>query len=169
MSALAGLIVQDFASNAHRKIRSVMLTLDSDGNVIDPTTVGARPEARGQLEDAGGVGYLREILNDTCSSENTPAYAEIVRAQSMRRQATARITEARMKAMRGAFSIAEIISELSATRERLADEIGSQRERFPEVRSAVPEAARQAHERRRNDRRVCFPAAAISVFKGLAG
>jgi replicative DNA helicase len=76
------LIFGDFYRPEHRLIYRHMATLADASKPIDPVTVADALNANGQLENAGGFGYLAELARDTPSASNIRAYATVVRDRS---------------------------------------------------------------------------------------
>ena len=76
---------QSFYSNQHRIVWSALLELHTKGSPIDILTISARLKEKEQLEQAGGVAFLSEVINSVPSSTNANHYAEIVeKKHSMR-------------------------------------------------------------------------------------
>jgi replicative DNA helicase len=72
----------DFYRPDHRLIYRQMATLANANEPIDPVTVADALNAGGELENAGGFGYLAELAKDTPSASNIRAYATVVRDRS---------------------------------------------------------------------------------------
>ena len=77
---------KDFYRKEHRLIFLVMLQLAEADQPRDLITVSEALQKLGQLEAAGGVGYLSDLSRNTPSAANISAYAEIVRERSVMRQ-----------------------------------------------------------------------------------
>ncbi len=75
----------DFYRADHRRIFAAVRELSDEGRPFDVVTVSERLEARGELEQAGGLAYLGELAHNTPSAANIAAYAEIVRERSVLR------------------------------------------------------------------------------------
>ena len=76
----------DFYRRDHRLIFKAISTLADESKPRDALTVSAMLGHRGELEEAGGMAYLGEIVKNTASATNIGAYAEIVRERSVLRQ-----------------------------------------------------------------------------------
>ncbi|MBQ0754576.1 MAG: replicative DNA helicase [Gammaproteobacteria bacterium] len=76
----------DFYRKEHRLIFRVLLQLAEDNQPRDLLTVSEALQKLGQLEAAGGPGYISELSRNTPSAANISAYAEIVRERSVLRQ-----------------------------------------------------------------------------------
>ncbi|KAB7628366.1 replicative DNA helicase [Alkalilimnicola sp. S0819] len=76
----------DFYRGDHRRIFLAIAALAEAGKPLDVLTISEWLKENGQLEDAGGLGYLGSIAQQTPSAANIAAYAEIVRDRSVRRQ-----------------------------------------------------------------------------------
>lgn len=69
----------DFYRPDHRLIFRHMAKLAEASEPIDPVTVADALNASGELENAGGFGYLAQLAKDTPSASNIRAYATVVR------------------------------------------------------------------------------------------
>ena len=76
----------DFYRYDHRLIFRAIAELAGRNAPFDLVTISERLEARGELEDAGGLAYLGLLARDTPSAANITAYADIVRERSVLRQ-----------------------------------------------------------------------------------
>src|SRR5687767_6717062 len=76
----------DFFRPDHRLIFGAIAKLAGEGKGCDIVTVSARLQAAGELDDAGGMGYVGELAHDTPTAANLEGYAEVVRERSMRRK-----------------------------------------------------------------------------------
>lgn len=76
----------DFYREDHKLILRMMIELQEDAQPLDAVTLSEALERHGELERAGGLGYLVELAANTPSAENITAYARIVRERSTLRQ-----------------------------------------------------------------------------------
>ncbi|MDO3386883.1 replicative DNA helicase [Gilvimarinus sp. SDUM040013] len=76
----------DFYREDHKQILRMMVELQEDSQPLDAVTLSEALERHGELERAGGLGYLVELAANTPSAENITAYARIVRERSTLRQ-----------------------------------------------------------------------------------
>ncbi len=76
----------DFYREDHKLILRMMVELQEDAQPLDPVTLSEALERHGELERAGGLGYLVELAANTPSAANITAYARIVRERSTLRQ-----------------------------------------------------------------------------------
>jgi len=76
---------EDFYRPEHRRIFEVMASLGQDGSPIDPITVADALSHAGQLEQAGGFGYIAELAAKTPGAANVRAYAQAVRERAQLR------------------------------------------------------------------------------------
>ncbi len=86
----------DFYRQTHRVIFDAIRSLQDRAEPCDVITLSEALQARGKIEEAGGLPYLGELAQGTPSSENIAAYADIIRERSITRQLTqvgARIAE----------------------------------------------------------------------------
>lgn len=77
----------DLYVDHHRKAFAALLAMHNAGRQIDAATLGAELQARGQLEDCGGVGGILRLLESAHSAHHWRAYCGIVLEHSYRRQA----------------------------------------------------------------------------------
>ncbi|MDO3383283.1 replicative DNA helicase [Gilvimarinus algae] len=83
----------DFYRDDHKLILRMMIELQEDAQPLDAVTLSEALERHGELERAGGLGYLVELAANTPSAENITAYARIVRERSTLRQLIAAAQE----------------------------------------------------------------------------
>jgi replicative DNA helicase len=76
----------DFYRRDHQIIYNAISRLDSEGQPFDIVTVAEWLENNQKLDDAGGLGYLSAIADNTPGASNIIAYADIVRKRSVLRQ-----------------------------------------------------------------------------------
>lgn len=82
-SSIAG---DDFYEPRHRIIFSAMMVLYESGKPVDLLTVTEALKSSGQLEKAGGTGYLMDLTAATPTSANIAYYSEIVVEKSVLRR-----------------------------------------------------------------------------------
>ena len=76
----------DFSREDHRLIYGAIRGLIQDGKHCDNLTICEHLRSREQLDDAGGAGYISNLLVGTPSAANVQTYAGIVRDMSIRRR-----------------------------------------------------------------------------------
>ncbi len=76
----------DFYRREHRIIFHAISALCEENSPADVVTVSEWLERSGDLETAGGLGYLGSLANNTPSAANIVAYAAIVRESSVMRE-----------------------------------------------------------------------------------
>lgn len=76
----------DFFANDHQLIFQTMRTLSSESKPLDVITLSETLQNTNELEQVGGAAYLVELANNTPSSANIGAYAQIVLERSIIRQ-----------------------------------------------------------------------------------
>lgn len=77
---------EDFYRQDHRLIYRVIAKLASAGSALDVVTVAEDLEQMGELENAGGMVYLGQLVERTPSASNVRAYAEIVHERAVLRR-----------------------------------------------------------------------------------
>lgn len=75
----------DFYRRDHRLIFKAIALLAEQGSPRDALMVSESLTRLGELEQAGGMAYLAELVGNTSSATNIAAYAEIVRERSVLR------------------------------------------------------------------------------------
>ena len=80
------LVEEDFYRQDHRLLFRAMAELSSNDQPFDAVTLAEWLQARGKLEQAGGLAYLATLARDTPTAANVRAYADIVRERSVMRQ-----------------------------------------------------------------------------------
>ncbi|TLG77457.1 replicative DNA helicase [Culicoidibacter larvae] len=93
---------------SHQMIFGTISGIHLDGTPIDITTVSAALKERGELDKAGGVSYLYELINSVPTAANVEYYINIVEKEGLRRQ----LIEATMAINKGALTESEDIEEL---------------------------------------------------------
>ena len=79
------LSAEDFYRQDHQLIFGAIGALADLGLTVDAITVSEHLNKSSQLQQVGGLGYVATLANDTPSSANIRAYAEIVRERSQLR------------------------------------------------------------------------------------
>jgi replicative DNA helicase len=77
---------EDFYRQDHRLIYRVIAKLASGGSALDVVTVAEELETMGELENAGGMVYLGQLVERTPSASNVRAYADIVHERAVLRR-----------------------------------------------------------------------------------
>lgn len=75
----------DFYRHDHRLIFRAVASLAERSQPFDVVTLSEWLDARGELDNAGGLAYLGALAKDTPSAANITAYADIVREHSVLR------------------------------------------------------------------------------------
>jgi len=98
-------IVDDsmFYREAHRRIYRSMARLFQRGDVVDPVTVSEELTKTDELEVAGGLQYLAELLDAVPTAANIEYHARIVRERALLR----RLIEASSQIIRDAYEPGE--------------------------------------------------------------
>jgi len=80
-----GLVWQHFAEPRHQLVYVAMLRLERQGSPIDPITLAAYLERAGKLDEAGGPGFLGELLGEVPTHANVRYHAALVRDAALAR------------------------------------------------------------------------------------
>jgi replicative DNA helicase len=127
----AGLEASVFYRASHGRIFEAALALDERGEPVEPITVVAELERRGQLEDAGGKTRLYEIANIVPAASNALHYARLVLEAARRRRLDHIGLELRQAALNGGRISADL-------RERIAETLRVLEPGSLEVKRLVP-------------------------------
>ncbi|MCB1615087.1 MAG: replicative DNA helicase, partial [Pseudomonadales bacterium] len=76
----------DFYLGAHRTIFNALTTLNENEQPFDFITLTGQLKHEGELENAGGISYLTDLIENTPSSSNVLSYARIVKERAIFRQ-----------------------------------------------------------------------------------
>jgi len=75
----------NFYSIQNKKIFEAMLKLYNNGERGDVVTITEQLRSDGELDNAGGPGYISALTDTVASSANVESYAQIVLEKSIRR------------------------------------------------------------------------------------
>lgn len=75
----------DFYRETHGKMFAAAAAMRAEGRPVDPITLGAELESRGQLAEVGGLERIRELATLVPATSNAGHHARIVREKSIRR------------------------------------------------------------------------------------
>jgi replicative DNA helicase len=117
----------EFASEANRKIFSVLAELREDETPIDFITVLNLLTEKGWLHKAGGMSYLSSISGSAPTAANIKHYALIVQKVSIHRQAIQRTIEL-LDDMKGTSDPVEAIRKMQLTSDLLTEETSTKKE-----------------------------------------
>jgi replicative DNA helicase len=103
-----------FYRPAHELIHDAIVDLHRRGEAADPITVAAELKKAGDLERAGGIGYLHTIANSPGVTSNAEEYAELVREKWVARDFAQGLMRARGNLLAGRGDPSAIIAEIQA-------------------------------------------------------
>ncbi len=106
---IEGLTSDQFYSDAHGKIFSVIASLSENGSAIDLTTVTAELDKRKELKQIGGVAYLSEIASLVPSAANVDEYIKIVEEKAILRRLIDSATEIATDGYQSTEDISDIL------------------------------------------------------------
>lgn len=112
---------ESFAVARHRVVFRAMLRAVDAGRAIDPVTLAEDLSARGELEDAGGLPYLAELLDTVPSAANVEDHARIVADRAARRT----FQDAARRILADAADPDLTISEIRARIDQYADKLAN--------------------------------------------
>lgn len=142
---------KDFFAQDHQLIFQTMRSLSGDSKPLDVITLSEALQNNKDLEQVGGAAYLVELANNTPSSANIGAYAQIVLERSVIRQL---ITAASDIVKKGFNPLGSDSSSLLAEAERKLSDIIENRPKlggFQDANSLLKEAISRIDELFNND------------------
>ncbi len=77
---------EDFYRRDHQVVFEAFFALFQENKPVDLVTASEKLEQAGRMAEAGGMGYLTQLVHDTPTAANTHAYAGIIREYSLLRQ-----------------------------------------------------------------------------------
>ncbi len=80
------IVSEDFYHPRHRVIFKAMATSANESLPFDPLTLAAALDNQSELEGAGGMGYITEIVANVAGIANIEAYASIIQEKSVLRK-----------------------------------------------------------------------------------
>ena len=126
-----------FYRAAHRKIFRAVAQLAESDTAIDVITLGEELKKTGELEGAGGLPYLAELLDAVPTADNIEHHAEIVREHAERRRLEAFGKRLVLDARDAERSPAEIFATAAEQLREVALGAGPASAHFPIGRSAT--------------------------------
>ncbi|EQD58363.1 replicative DNA helicase, partial [mine drainage metagenome] len=74
---------EDFYRRDHQVVFEALFSLFQENKPVDLVTASEQLEQMGRMAEAGGMGYLMQLVHDTPTAANTHAYAAIIREYSL--------------------------------------------------------------------------------------
>ena len=145
----------DFYRQGHRIIFDAIRSLQDRAEPCDVITLSESLQARGNIDDAGGLTYLGELAQGTPSSANIAAYADIVRERSITRQLTqvgARIAEVGFNS--DGRTVAELLDYAEQQVFDIAERGAKGKKGFVPIDQVLPEVIEQLDELFNSDRKL---------------
>ncbi|WP_290651007.1 replicative DNA helicase [Aquisalimonas sp.] len=132
-------VEEDFYRHDHRLIFRSLGQLAEGQQPMDVVTLAESLRNSGQLDEAGGLGYLGTLATETPSAANIDAYADIVRERSLLRQMIRAGTEVVSSAFQpeGRDS-KDLLEEAERLIFQIAETSGRFRQGFVGVRDILP-------------------------------
>lgn len=93
LDSIERLTPEAFYSPEHKVIFKAILKMSSDNKPIDVLTLSEYLQESGNLENVGGMAYIGELINNTPSSANIGAYADIIHKKYVLRNIISAATE----------------------------------------------------------------------------
>ncbi len=110
-SVLEILGVEDFYSEAHRKIFTAIVELYDKNEPSDLITLSNILKSKNQLDQAGGVSYLSSLADNVPSAANIAHYSKIVKEKAILRRLIGTATEILNKSYNAGTDIDTVLDE----------------------------------------------------------
>jgi len=110
-SVLEVLEVDDFYSEAHRKIFAAIVELYDRNEPSDLITLSNILKSKNQLDQAGGVSYLSSLADNVPSAANISHYSKIVKEKAILRRLIGTATEILNKSYNSVADIDTVLDE----------------------------------------------------------
>ena len=157
----------DFYRTDHQVIASAIRKLHDKRAPHDVLSVTEFLRDAGEVEHAGGAGYLGLLASDYSSISNVEHYAKIVREKALRRKVIALCADVSDAAYSGQAT--DLAGMLAGGLEQLLKAGGSQAKKFGDLIGATEDYLRFARERRRAGGTIGVPTGLPSLDKLLSG
>jgi replicative DNA helicase len=112
----------DFFLDQHRKVFERMVACREAGEVIDLVTLTEQLRRRGELEAAGGVAYLSQLVDGVPRVTNVEHYARIVKEKSLLRHLIHTAHAIQQQALEAGEEADEILDRAESSIFQLAEE-----------------------------------------------
>ncbi len=145
---IAGRVTEeDFYREDHRLIFRAIQDLAENNKPYDIVTLSEWLKARGQQDATGGLAYLGTLANETPSSANIVAYADIVREQSVLRQLiSAGVTISEMGYSPDGRPVSELLNAAESHVFAIAEQTKRGKRDFQSVGPVVLEIAEKTYQ-----------------------
>ncbi len=110
-SVLEVLHVEDFYSEAHRKIFAAIIELYDRNEPSDLITLSNMLKSKNQLDQAGGASYLSSLADNVPSAANIDHYSKIVKEKSILRHLISTATDILSKSYNPGTDIDTVLDE----------------------------------------------------------
>lgn len=158
----------DFYALAHRVIFTHIRSLITAGKAADVVTLNASMTAAGELEQAGGMAYLGELLAHVPGTSAIEHYAGVVRDRSIRRQmAVLGTTLQEMAFARDGRTAAELLDDMRREVDQISDG-GVDEEPVP-LATLLPEVVFVIEKREKSDELPGLPTGIVDLDARLLG
>ena len=135
----AALLPEDFLDARHRAIFETIQALAAEGAPLDTWTVCQELMHLGRVEEAGGIGYIADLVADQGGDPRMiPRYVRRITEQSVRRRTVARLDDFRRQLVDPAFSFESALDEIRATVAE-ATRSTDRKDEFPLLGAGAPE------------------------------
>ena len=111
----------DFYREAHQKIFTAILELDSKSVNVDLVTLTDELRKKNQIDSIGGASYLAAILDITPTAENVEHHARIVKQKAILREIIKRGTELVVMAYEDGKDTDELLAEFQVVAQELIE------------------------------------------------
>ncbi len=113
--------VETFYKPANQKIYNAIKSLESEGKRADVLTVKDALEKSGELEEAGGIGYLSSLTSSVLSAANIEFHAKILAQKFIRRRMITSCTELQNMSYDEGVEVSDLIAKAQQRVYEIAD------------------------------------------------
>jgi len=124
----AGEMLEDwnFYREGHRRLFRAMLALSEQRTVIDHVTLRDELMRRGELDDAGGVEYISELVDAVPTAANLEFHAKIVRDKAILRRLIETSTNIISEAYQGSSTAGDLLDKAESRVFQISQERGDE-------------------------------------------
>ncbi|MBK2124744.1 replicative DNA helicase [Fangia hongkongensis] len=130
---------EDFFHPANQILYQHIQQLAESGQVYDVVTLETSLAKARLIDQVGGIGYLAEIANNTPTTTNVVAYAEIVRKKSITRKLSKSLLEANELLKEKGLSEEETLEKIEQSILSVRQSIETGESEFISAKAVIPE------------------------------
>jgi replicative DNA helicase len=117
----------------HQLIHAAIIEMFTRGDAIDPVTVGAELESRGQATRTGGAHYLVDLIQTVPLVQNAPEYAAVIAEKSRLRRLAELGVQLQQLAYTDGYESAEVYAKATKLIRNMSEPESSGTTKFDEL------------------------------------